>query len=324
MKIIITGALGHIGSRLIREIPKHFPGSDIIMFDNLSTFRYCSLFNLSDYCNFKFIEADITHIDLKDYIINADVVVHLAAITDAAHSFHIREKVAQVNFSGTKIVARLCRKHQVPMIHISSTSVYGSQSSIMDETCSEEQLKPQSPYAETKLKEENLLLEYKKRGLRYSSCRFGTVCGISSGARFNTTINRLCWQGVMGQPMSVWRTAQFQKRPYLTLQDAVDAIIHIIKKDLFDGNIYNILTQNMTVNELLDIICKILDYVEISYVDSEIINQLSYEVSNKRFKDTGYRFRGSIEHSIQDVIQTLYNSGAHDIQKSAPEQPMLY
>ena len=311
MNIIITGALGHIGSRLIREIPKHFPGSDIIMIDNLSTYRYCSLFNLSDYCNFRFIEADITHADMKDYVVNADVVVHLAAITDAANSFRIREKVAHSNFSGTKIMASLCRKHHVPLIHISSTSVYGSQSSIMDENCSEDKLKPQSPYAETKLKEETLLSEYKERGLSYTTCRFGTVCGASPGVRFSTTVNRLCWQGVMGQPMTVWRTAQFQKRPYLTLQDAVDAIIYIIKNELFDGKTYNILTQNMTINELLDIICNILNDIEISYVDSEIMNQLSYEVSNKRFIDTGFRFRGSVEKSIQNLIHMLYN--AHNI-----------
>jgi nucleoside-diphosphate-sugar epimerase len=323
MKIIITGALGHIGSRLIRELPRHFPSSDIIMIDNLSTFRYCSLFDLPNYCNYRFIEADIAHVDLKDYIIDAEVVIHLAAITDAAHSFHIREKVAQANFSGTKKMARICRKNQIPFIHISSTSVYGSQSSIMDENCSETELKPQSPYAETKLKEENLLAEYKERGLNYTICRFGTVCGISPGARFTTTVNRLCWQGVMGQPMTVWRTAQFQNRPYLTLQDAVDAIIHIIKKELFDGKTYNVLTKNMTINDLLDIICNLLDHVEISYVDSEIMNQLSYEVSNKRFKDTGFRFRGSVEKSIQNVIQTLYNSGTHDIDSSS-EPSLLY
>ena len=43
MKIVVTGALGHIGSRLIREIPWAFPEADIILLDNLSTHRYCSL-----------------------------------------------------------------------------------------------------------------------------------------------------------------------------------------------------------------------------------------------------------------------------------------
>ena len=34
MKIIITGALGHIGSRLIRYISEVFPGSEVVMIDN--------------------------------------------------------------------------------------------------------------------------------------------------------------------------------------------------------------------------------------------------------------------------------------------------
>jgi len=310
MKIVITGALGHIGSRLIREMPRHFPGADVIMVDNLATFRYCSLFELSDHCNYQFLEADVTHVDLTDYVVNADVVVHLAAITDAAKSYSVREKVARINFSATKVMAKLCRKYNVPLIHVSSTSVYGSQSTIMDETCSGEILKPQSPYAETKLQEENLLHDYRKRGLNFASCRFGTVCGTSPGMRFNNTINKFCWQGVMGQPLTVWRSAQFQKRPYLTLQDASDAIIHIIEQELFDGTIYNVLTQNMTINEIIEILFKLLDKIEISYVDSEIKNQLSYEVSNERFKETGFRFRGSIEKTIQRTVEMLYNAGA--------------
>jgi nucleoside-diphosphate-sugar epimerase len=309
MRIIVTGALGNIGSRLIREFPKHFPGADIIMIDNVTTNRYCSLFDLSTYCNYQFIEADVTAVDLKNAVINADVVVHLAAITDASSSFHLREKVAFANFSATQVLTKLCLKYNVPIIVFSSTSVYGSQSNIMDESCPYDQLKPQSPYAETKLREEKLLFKYKDRGLKFTICRYGTVCGVSQGMRFHTTVNKFCWQTVMGQPLKVWRTAQFQKRPYLTLQDAVAAIIHIIKQQLFNAEIYNVLTENLTINDIIQFISKSIDDVEISYVDSEIMNQLSYEVSNERFKNTGFRFRGSIEKSIQDTILMLTNSG---------------
>ena len=41
------------------------------------------------------------------------------------------------------------------LVHISSTSVYGSQDLYVDENCKE--LKPQSPYAEVKIKEEQIL-----------------------------------------------------------------------------------------------------------------------------------------------------------------------
>jgi len=59
MKIVITGALGHIGFRLIREIPRIFPETEIMMIDNLSTQRYCSMFNLPPEGRYRFIEGDI-------------------------------------------------------------------------------------------------------------------------------------------------------------------------------------------------------------------------------------------------------------------------
>ena len=44
--ILITGGTGHIGSFLIRSLPLDFKKSKIIILDNMSTNRYCSLFNL--------------------------------------------------------------------------------------------------------------------------------------------------------------------------------------------------------------------------------------------------------------------------------------
>ena len=43
MKIVVTGALGHIGSALIRQLPLHFPAAEIVMLDNMMTQRYASL-----------------------------------------------------------------------------------------------------------------------------------------------------------------------------------------------------------------------------------------------------------------------------------------
>ena len=65
MKILVTGALGHIGSRLIRDLPFCFSGCEIVMVDNLMTQRYCTLFNLPQEGNYRFIEADITNINIE-------------------------------------------------------------------------------------------------------------------------------------------------------------------------------------------------------------------------------------------------------------------
>ena len=45
MKILITGGLGHIGSYIIENINKIRILKKIYIIDNLSTQRYCSLFN---------------------------------------------------------------------------------------------------------------------------------------------------------------------------------------------------------------------------------------------------------------------------------------
>ena len=110
MKIVITGALGHIGSRAIREIPATFPGAEMVMIDNMLTQRYCALFNLPADGRYRFIETDVLTARLNPIVEGADVVVHLAAITDAASSFRNREQVENVNYNATSKVADACMK----------------------------------------------------------------------------------------------------------------------------------------------------------------------------------------------------------------------
>src|SRR5690242_6751998 len=112
------------------------------------------------------------------------------------------------------------------LIHLSSTSVYGTQKAVVAEDCTLEELKPQSPYAETKLKEENLIHSLVNRDkLRAIILRFGTIFGASVGMRYHTAVNKFCWQAVMKQPLAIWKSAYDQKRPYLDLADAIRAIV---------------------------------------------------------------------------------------------------
>ncbi len=312
-KIVITGALGHIGSHLIRELPQAFPGCEILMLDNLSTQRYCSLFNLPRNGNYRFMEADVLNYDLNSAFRDADVVIHLAAITNAAASFSNPEQVEEVNFIGTERVARACVDVGTPLIFPSTTSVYGTQAMLVDEDCSEDELKPQSPYAESKLKAENLLnCLAREADFRYITCRFGTICGISPGMRFHTAVNKFCWQAVMGQPLTIWRTALHQKRPYLSLVDAVAALEFIIQKELYDNRVYNVVTENLTPADLVRMIEVHMAKLEIKYTDSQIMNLLSYEVSNSRFLEQGFVFSGSIQRDISDTISLLHADEAED------------
>ena len=310
MKFILTGALGHIGSRMIRDLPNHFEDSEIIMIDDFASERYASLFDLPTSARYKFIEGDVTNMDLSDVIKGADAVIHLAAITDAAGSFENAEQVEKRNFAATRNVAEACTAKGIPLIYPSTTSVYGTQKEVVDEDCSEEDLKPQSPYAKTKLKEEALLSEMEKSGkLQHVTFRFGTIFGTAPGMRFHTAVNKFCFQAVMGQNLTVWSTALDQKRPYLDLRDAVGVVVHTIKTGLFDGKIYNVLSANATVRQVLDAIRAHVPDLQISFVDTQIMNQLSYEVAADKIADRGFTPKGDLIQGIEATIRLLKQAG---------------
>ena len=312
MKIIVTGATGHIGSYLIRDLGLQFKESEIVMIDNMMTQRFASLFKLPKLGNYSFIEDDVRLMDLNSVFNGADIVIHLAAITDAAGSFDKAMEVEENNYQSSLKVANACIDTGISLIALSSTSVYGTQKDVVDEDCSENELQPQSPYASTKLKEEEMISSLSKdKGLKAIHCRFGTIFGASPGMRFHTAVNKFCWQATMGQPITVWSTAYNQKRPYLDLLDASRAIIHIIENDIFDGRIYNVLTQNSTVRQVIDIIREFVPSLEVEFVDTKIMNQLSYEVLCDRFKSKGFVFSGDLKRGIKDTILLLKNANKY-------------
>ena len=306
MKIVVTGALGHIGSALVRQLPSDFPDAAIVMIDNMMTQRYASLFDLPVVGRYQFIEADVRKIDLRPIFDGTNVVIHLAAITDAAGTFDRAAELEANNFDATAKVATACRDTGARLIHLSSTSVYGTQIGIVSEDCTLQELKPQSPYAETKLKEEDLVQSLAKRdGLRAIVFRFGTIFGASVGMRYHTAVNKFCWQAVMGQRLTIWKSAYDQKRPYLDLVDAIRAITFAIKHDLFDGRIYNALTLNAKVRDIVDCIRDFVPDVQLSFVNSPIMNQLSYEVSCARFLDRGFVLTGGVRRGIAETVELL-------------------
>jgi UDP-glucose 4-epimerase len=308
-KLVITGALGHIGSRFIHSLSPSEVES-VVLIDNLSTQRYSSLFDLPKGIQFKFIEDDVVTMDLSQALAGADAVIHLAAITNAEASVKIAPEVERVNYEGTLRVAEACVRQSCPMIFLSTTSVYGSQSKVVDETCPKSELKPQSPYAASKLRAEEHLQEMgRSKGLHFIICRFGTIFGWSIGMRFHTAINKFSWQATMKQPVTVWKTALDQKRPYLELGDGVRALKFILEKKKFDKEIYNVLTVNATVGEIVDVLRKRAPSLEVKFVDSAIMNQLSYHVSSAKFEKLGFRFQGRLESGIMDTLVHLQGLG---------------
>ena len=306
MNLLITGCCGHIGSYLVENIHKIKKVKKTYIVDNLKSNRFSSLFNLDKKNNLKFYLLDLNNKKSLNTFKNIDIVIHCASMTNAEKSFDNEKEMYKNNLNCFETVLRFCKKNKAKLIHISSTSVYGKQAKIVDETCEKKYLKPQSPYAKIKLIEEKILIKNKNK-IKYNTFRFGTIAGVSKGIRFHTAVNKFCLNAALRKPIEVYKTAINQYRPYLSLKDAFKVFKFCIEKDFFENDIFNVLSENNTVGNILSKIKKYKKKVKVKFVHSEIMNQLSYHVDKSKLSSKGLKLNSKIEFDIRDTIKMLSN-----------------
>jgi nucleoside-diphosphate-sugar epimerase len=107
--------------------------------------------------------------------------------------------------------------------------------------------------------------------------------------------------------LPVWTTALNQYRPYLSIKDAIKSINFVIKKNIFDNQIYNVLTNNYTVQEVLNSIKKNKYKFKIKKTFSKIMNQYSYNVSKEKFENLGIRLKSSLDQDIKNTFRLFTN-----------------
>jgi UDP-glucose 4-epimerase len=301
MKIIVTGACGHVGSYIAKNIYKIKKVKKIILIDNFLTQRYSSLFNLKGNAKNLFFNIDVSKPKSLDTFKNIDLIIHCASSTNAESSFSNKKEMFKNNLGCIKNVVNFCIKKKTKLIHISSTSVYGKQRKTVNED-DDSMVQPQSPYAEIKLMEEKILKKNKKK-IRFMSFRFGTIAGVSPGMRFHTAINKFCFNAALNQSIKVYKTAYNQHRPYLSIKDAFKIFEFCIVKNVFKNDIFNALSENLTVKQVVAMIKKYKKNIKIEYINSPIMNQLSYHVDKTKLNNLGLKLNSNIQKDIKETLK---------------------
>ena len=306
MKILITGACGHIGSYFIENLYKIKKVKKAILIDNLKSNRFSSLFNNNKKNKVEFYLKDLNDIRSLDQFKGISIVFHFASMTNAEKSFGKEREMFSNNLNCLKTVIKFCEKTNAKLVHLSSTSVYGKQTDLVDETCEKKYLKPQSPYAKIKIMEENILKKNTKL-IKYNTFRFGTIAGVSRGIRFHTAVNSFCLNAAIGEKIKVYKTALHQYRPYLSLEDAFKLFKFCIDENFFENDIYNVVSNNFTVNQIINKIKKLKKNIKISYVNSAIMNQLSYHVDKKKLSNRGLFLNSNLDRDVADTLNLFKN-----------------
>ena len=203
-----------------------------------------------------------------------------------------------------KNILEYCKKNSSKLIHISSTSVYGEQNGLVDETC--KVLKPKTPYAEIKLLEEKKLRENTKK-IKFVTYRFATISGVSKGMRFHTAINKFCLYAFLRKPLPIWQSMMNKPRPYLSLRDAFKVIKFTIENNFFGNETFNILSENLTLKKIISYFKKNNKKIKIKYEKSKLINQYSYKVSNEKFTKKALLLKSNISHDVNSTLKIFKN-----------------
>ena len=305
MRIVVTGALGHIGSALIRDPVLVDACNEIVVIDNFSTQRFGSLFNLPSETKYSLRQGDVTEQLTTALATDIDAVIHLAGISDPSASISKPDWLYDNNLRVTRHVADTCAAAGTPLVFVSTTSVYTSSEALVDETCTD--LAPKSPYARCKLEEEAYIL----KNLGDSETvifRLGTIFGTSPGMRFHTAVNKFCWQAAWEQPIEVWATAMDQLRPYLAVSDATAMITKTVLERIYPGEIVNAVTCDATVRDVLAAISAFGCSTDVRLVDSAVMNSLTFRTSTEKAISLGFEFKGDLQSDVFDTLCLLRGS----------------
>ena len=297
-KILVTGAAGYIGSKLVPVLLQK--GHDVICVDSLM-YEPTSLMQplLHKSCDLLVEDARNEEV-MKPLIEKADVIIPLACMTGAPLCNKDKLAATSINKDAVIMISKYSSPSQL-IIYPCTNSGYGiGQEGIY---CNEETpLNPISLYGKSKVEAEKYLLD-KGNAITF---RLATVFGVSPRPRLDLLVNDFTYRAFYDRAVVLFQ-ADF-KRNYLHIDDAVDAFLFAMENVNLSGSCFNLgySEANLSKRELCELIQKIIP--EFVYFVSEIgedVDKRNYVISNKKIESLGFKAKRSVEVGVRELIKVL-------------------
>ena len=302
-KIVIVGALGYLGT----ELSKLYSGEswlhDIIAVD--SRFVSKRVNQLKDW-NIKFYQGQILDIEfLKKHLSDADVVHHLAGITDVAYvkkdsNPEQDENIKKIAIEGTNnILSAIPEKCKIifPSTHVIYEGLKESKKNIKEE----EKPQPILIYSSSKVKNEE---DIKKSKKNYVILRLGSVYGYSETDTMRINIMPNLFSKITSQNGTISLFAGGKQiKSVVPLIDVVRCMKFMEESNKIRKETFNLVKETVTVKEVAEICKKYNPKVTIKSTNDEVPN-LGYTLSNEKLIDTGFKFLYNLDESIQTMIES--------------------
>lgn len=299
-KIVITGGLGYIGTELCRLYSGVSWKYNIIVIDNrFLSERVSELRNWNiDFIQGSILEKNFVNQVLKD----ADVVHHLAGITDVAYLKDdidpIRDKkIYDVGVIGTQNVINAISKN-CKLIFPSTHVVFEGLKEVRKDLIETDLTYPELTYSKGKVQNE---LDIIKKCKNYIILRLASVYGYSQDTTRLSIVPNLFSKIASQNGVIELHSNGTQLKSLVPLID-VARCFKFMEESQIMNEIFHLSKDSVTIKDIA-YICKNLN-PKVSVIEtSKSVPNPGYTISNKKLLNTGFKFLYGIEQSIKEMIQ---------------------
>lgn len=301
-KIVITGGLGYIGMELARLYSGKSLNNRIVVLDKAF---YSDRVKILKNWNINFRQIDILDENfLKETLFDADLIYHLAGVTDVGTtSKDINKKrdklVYDVGVKGTRNVIKYSKK-EAKIIFPSTHVIFEGTKHVKTNISEIDEPKPNLIYSKSKhISEKDLI----KSAKNFVILRLGSVYGLSfDSTRLNIMPNHFAKVTSMSGEIKLFGGGK-QLKSLVSVRDVSRSMMHSGESEDINREIFNCVNENLTVFGVAKICKKINNDLKILKTDDPIPNN-GYGLSNKKIKQSGFKFLYNLEESLEEMINT--------------------
>ncbi len=318
--IVISGAIGFIGSCLIRFL-NNKGYHDLILVDDFG--RLHAGQNLNQ-CRYR--QKIDRRVYLEWMLKNAatiDMVLHMGARTDTSET-NI-DLFNRLNLHYSQSIARCCSRFQIPLIYASSAATYGLGNNGFDDTLAPKDLMPLNPYGASKNDFDHWLLQQKEQPPFWAGLKFFNVYGPNEYHKNRmASVILHCYRQIQSSgQMKLFRSHRAaiedgaQSRDFIYIKDLLQVIDFLMHQKPQSG-LYNVGTG--TARSFNDLALQTFQSLQkppsIQFIDTPIDIRASYqyftEATMQKLRRVGYQKPFcSLEAGIDDYVKHYLLANTH-------------
>lgn len=306
MKILVTGAVGFIGSHTAERLQKM--GHEVVGVDNFNDYYSLELKQLNEKAlnekGITVLKLDLREItDINKLPKDINYIFHYAAqpgisSTSTFEDYFTNNVIATKNL----IDYALQLEDLKLLVNIGTSSIYGLEATFPEDVAP----KPASHYGVTKLTAEQLVLQ-KSREQQFKSCSLRLYSVIGPRERPEKMYTKLIACGLNGEAFPLYKGSDKHLRSFTYVGDIVDGVVSVIgNEDKVNGEIINLGTEvEHTTQDGIDAVEKVLGKpIKINVIARRAGDQLRTKANiDKARKLLNYNPKTTLLESVEKQVE---------------------